>query len=452
GDGGVPYRIDVRRMLPPRGEAPEEESALYDVRVRQRCGPAGSGGDGDRPEAEMVLAGCVDVSPYAELAGDEAQRITGAARHYILASPGVREIEIRSEIDATLIAIYNRLDALPRQVRLPAPSDPCERGGWDWFPRYPDNTAQWEARRKLRSLRIQPAPPADAAGGEPRYSLWRRVAPVWPRETLDLLVPWIRAPGGERPAAGDYLELPLGREETVRVAGGAGAAEARPRIIALDPFGGGGELSAEVDRRIVFSTELRGRVGLFRLPSVPSGIHSLRVDAPEGVRVFASGLSSEDGPAYRRLSATPIGGGRVSCDVIKESAGEEMLIARVFLEESVQGPVDLCAEIRLLEPKGEGPFQSWTFLRHQVSLEAAGEAGAFLLRREGIALREAEPLTIELGEDLPPGLYRVEFHFSAAARGCVRLSQGRKEPRPFGSVTRMVSLERGDEPEIDGDG
>lgn len=411
----TPFRIDLRRVVPPGTKPPAPLAVTYRI-------VDGSGG--------AIRTGTLTVpfaaSPYDSVATVQpAPVVSEPVSFHFMMPPGATGISLSSK-GQVLAAAYDRPESLLREISVPEDyyrSYDNEERQPSWFPlNHPDHDRLLMANRTvllITQLRPSTDIPDLIAG---RYS-WEDYHPEGKWLARRLVTPWDQRIAFHRDSLPSlFAPIPTGTPSTVTLQADAGLAQVEPTVIYRRSGTGPFRAKIAVDGKVVFSGPLDGPLGEIRLMPIPTGRHSVTVTAPAGIRFAMNQTGPAPGCSSVRL-ANRFQGKELSFVYEKVSREEENLGVRYYAPVSARRQAVLRVICETDRPRGIGPWTSWSFpeRRYTVRMDDAEKAQA--LGTGGEILLGAEPIYIPFGADLPPGRYRIRVVTDRPAEGYLLLSR-----------------------------
>ncbi len=438
GQPGAALRIDLRRRL----DRPTVATAAYrllDGNGRQLVG------------GELALASF--ASRLERPADGEMAPLSEPLRHHLLLPVAARSLELQLPA-GHYGAAYSRLIELPRRLLLPAVVGEEDLEGWGnlpaWYPLRPDDEGALRDRGDSLLISLQSSPPeVDPELLAGRYD-WQSYLPEGDWRGRQLLIPAFDRQQRAGSEGSRLFELPRlvdgsshgGRFDFVPVAG-----LARPALYYQRLAGQRLELQILLDGEQLDRQRLGAASGLLDLPPVTPGRHQIEVKSLEGrARLLLSGVAGEGGwinllaPQLRSRSGAdcssgsqPPDGCQLRFDYRKEGSGEELLSIRYYpLANLAQGWSDeqlLRIDIgrageQWLTHRPPGPHRQWSVVRRLYRLQGQPAEGASVVGSREQPGRELR-IILPLGEDLPPGDYRLTLTLEQGHGGYLILSRTR---------------------------
>jgi hypothetical protein len=411
----TPFRIDLRRVIPPGAKTPAPLRVTYQL--------VDNGGTAIRTG---ILSVPFVVSPYDTVSGEHpAPVLSDPASFCFLMPPDVRGIRL-SAGEQVLAAAYNRPASLQREISVPGDyyrSYDNEDLRPAWFPLYhPDHDRLLLANRTLL-LTTQLRPPEDIpdliAG---RYG-WEDYHPEGKWLARKLVTPWDRRIAFHRdslPAL--FSPVPHGTSSLVILAAGEGLTQVTPSLIYTYTGKGPSRAKIAIDGKAVFSGTLESPLGEIRLMPLSTGKHTITVSSPDGAGFAINYTGPVPGSTSVRL-ANRIPGNELSFIYEKTVHEDELLSMRYYAPSSAGRKAVIRVLCEAAGNKGTGPWTSWSFPERLFTVRMEDGEKIQALGTEGNSLLGAEPIYIPFGTDLPPGRYRIRVITDKPTGGYLLLSR-----------------------------
>ena len=341
--------------------------------------------------------------------------------------------EVRLDSAAPVsVAAYTRPPTLEHLTRVPEDyrdSVDAEERQPIWFALRPAVHDQLLADGRALSLIVQRRPPEDDPLLRQGEFLWEDFHPVGDWVGRYLLTPLEEgAPRREEALAATFVPVPSGQSVDLAFAAPFGLVP-EPRLVFLRETAAPVPFTLHVDGLLHAGGHLVGRRGEIPLPPLEAGRHRVVFEAASAGRFFISHVQG-GGPAYlKRLVNRLPAAGEMAFDFERRSADEETLSVRLYAPAGPGARRELRAWLEPLPLKTAGPFTSWTLGSRRFSVDPAGGEAVAVLGTSGEWVDQGQLLFLPLGEDLPPGRYRL--HLRLADPGEAYLSLSRLTPGRF---------------------
>ncbi len=180
----------------------------------------------------------------------------------------------------------------------------------------------------------------------------------------------------------------------------------------------------------------RGRYGETRLPPLPAGAHTLKVELAGGgtrrPRLFINHAKPAADAYSLRLAARIER--EVAFEVERNTRDEEILSARLFQPAGWQGRSRLAARIEGPAPAALTPLPGWLFNDRRYDVRPDPSWAAPVFDTQGERSDAGQPVQIMIPPGAPPGRYRVVFRLEEGPPGYLALSR----IRPGVEVRRRI--------------
>jgi hypothetical protein len=379
------------------------------------------------------------------LTAAEGVPVTEPAHYYFSLPHSVTRVHLHAQHGRALVAAANRPPTLTREIQIPEEfysfADSTAQPGW--FTLWPVGAEQLLLDNRVLLVAVQPRPPEDdpevVAG---RYQ-WEDYQPSGNWRARQLLTP-------AEPSALHrtqtlpvlFNEIPLEREQAVEFVAPIGRHELTPTLLYARPQGASqpAVLRALVNGQVRRTILVDGPTSEIQLPPLASGSHRVAVLGPEDGHAFLNYLPP-GGALPTRLIRTALRFDSTSLnfDYEKRTSEDELLSLRLYTPHHTTARTHV--RVRIVGPptKVTGPYLRWTFRDRRYDVRPATSPPVPVLGTNAEFVTTGQFLAIPLGDDLPPGLYRLQMDIEQGPGGYVIFSK----ITPGVVEQRSVFLERG---------
>lgn len=428
----TPLRLTLRRVIPPPG-APESGAARY-----QLLGPAGD----LLRSGEIPIAGVPSAYDHAPSRQD---LVSEPASYYFSLPLAVARVRVMSD-QPVLVAAANRPADLVRERRVPEDSylfdprfDPGVSRQPPWFPLQPANAADLVLGGRSVVLWLQPRPedidPEVQAG---RYA-FEDYRPLGAWLGRHVFAPVDTAgPIRDRVLPVSYRPLPARRQVVVELHAPRGTDTILPRLAYFRDSDDAATVTVYLDGRRYFQGTVVGRSGEVSLPAAGAGRHRMRLVPSDSTRFFVSHAAAAPGGLLKRL-AYRLGRDPLDFRVPHGCRCKQTLSGRWYVP--VETAVRSRISVRIEPQRGAriGPDHDYSFHQRRYDLRPDPSAHAPVQHTRGQTMGRGQNFAIPLGEDLPPGNYRLRFALEGGPAGYLTLGK----LTPGVAEERQVLLESG---------
>ncbi|MCU7893255.1 MAG: hypothetical protein KZQ78_17380, partial [Candidatus Thiodiazotropha sp. (ex Ustalcina ferruginea)] len=412
GSSATPFRLDLRAMI-------TGIDAVDGVKHKTQYLLLGDDG-------KVLRQGEFDLqlipSLYDRLVGeDPSEQLSEPISFHFKLPPNVAVIEVRSQLPVWANA-YTRPMELARKVRVPEDyyRDPQETGFQPaWFVLEPEAVQQLVNGLRAAALIVQRRPPTDdpdvVAG---RYD-WQEFRPEGRWRGRHLLIPRTsQLAVRDETLATLYQPLRGGVEEQLKLRSPYGQAVLQPTLIYLKAEQRGEKVSVYLDGQLFHQVTLAGKQGQFRLPSLDSGVHRLRLQSTPGIDWYINYAGSGEQLLLRRF-ANKLEAGGMDFLYHKQTPSKEVLTGQ-FFSTGLVPRAGISVKVEALE-RPIGPYREWSFTERFYDLRIPDEQKVPVLGTKSQQADGGARFFLPLGEDLVPGRYRIRIQPEQQVNGYLSL-------------------------------
>jgi hypothetical protein len=435
----TPLRVDLRQYTAVRPDRPTSglpAQAPTPVRVHYAL-LDGAG----RPVREGDLPLDQPPSVYDRLTLNRVEYlVTEPASAYVSAPPGAARLVFPPAKVPVLVTLYDRPGDLVKLSRVPEDYFRFNRdevAQRSWFPVRAARHDALELEGRAPLLELQSRPQPDVPDLTAGVYEWDHFLPEGSWRARGLLVP--RDPAApfrteELPAT--FQEVVPGRETPLEFLAQPGRDELSLSLLYLGEGPGPLTLRLFVDGRLHDEERVpgpRGEVLLPRLDLAKGGRHRVCVTTSAPVRVFLNYVNPGKSPGFVKRLAVALDRGGLAFDYDKVSPDDETLCVRLFRPPGVTDRTVVRLRLELASD-ALGPYTSWTLRDRRYDLAPADGDPVPVLGTPGENVDPGQDFFFPLGNDLPPGKYRVRLDIEEGPGGYVclsRITPGAYERRDF---------------------
>lgn len=332
-----------------------------------------------------------------------------------------------------LVGVSTRPAQLARQIR--APEDRYDFGAKGlrvpaWFPILPQDYERLIAGNHSQLVALQPRPPKERPELLTGRFIYDDFRPGGRWLARELLTP--RETGSvmrEEALPSTYSPLAAGRAQKLDFPAWMGLRQVAPTLRWVAPDDAPFTATVTVDGRAHHSFSGRGRYGEARLPPLPAGARTLKVDVTADGRRSSAGRprlfinhATPRADAYSLRLAARLDG-ELAFDVERSTREEEILSARLFQPADWQGRSRLAARIEGPAPAALTPLPGWLFDERRFDVRPDPSWAAPVFDTRGERSDAGQPVQILFPAGAPPGRYRVVFRIEEGPPGYLTLSR-----------------------------
>lgn len=404
GDEGTTLRIDLS-SLGDRIDPPGRD-AVPAARYRLRDAGGMILQDGELRKSRVH-------SRYAYARMQVPMPLSEPARYMIHLPEQATSLELLGT-DQFVASVFSRPRDLPRRVRVSGFEGADGAGAIRrlWFPLRPRD---YEAlRNSARSMMVMRGtePPEPDLERQLTGTRWERFEPEgdWVgRYLIDPRNPEAEFQQRSLPVVFRRIEPNTDHELEIE---GTGIETAVPlRLVVRRASARAVPVRVWVDGRLRWRGRLSGRISEMAVGQVRTGKHRVRVEIPGSAEVLVNFTGPGDAGYTKRL-VIRVRKPELVIPVEKRGAEKELLSGVVYFPSAAGETLDMRAEILGEAVAGLQPFASSTVTVSEFEFEGGDGPEAWVLNARDAGTLTARRFFLPLGDDLPPGPYRIRFSFS----------------------------------------
>ena len=365
------------------------------------------------------------LSQYDRPTGQtKADFVSKPVSRYFLVPENISHIRCSSP-DPVLVSGYNRPLNLPKTTRVPGDYYAQARhteGQPTWFLFKPDNERELYLNHRSVLLTLQYDPPERDPRLLKGVYKWEAFRPRGSWSGAFLFAPRdTEQPLRKEALNAAYAPIALNRSLKVVLQSPESLQTIRPKLIYLANDGGQTPLQLYVNDSLHLTHELTGPRGRLTLPAMSSGQNRIRVQAPPGIRVYLNQVVSKR-PDHMLRFANRIDAGGLSFDFRKQTAGEENLSLKLFSPYGEPEPSVFRVSLEPATDRSIGPYEKLSLPERKfiVSPPENGPKVPVMQSETGFVSR-GQTFFYPLGDDLPPGQYRVNIELVSGPGGYLQM-------------------------------
>lgn len=435
GSGELPWRLDVRMLLPAAGSVTPAavRSELVDANGRVVAAAAAS---------TSAVPSRLD-RPFGLR---EEKRVSDAVKTFFRLPANVARVRVTAD-RPVLVTCYNRPADMRMRVAVPEDafdfdSDRPEMRAW--FPVAPRGLEELAASGRVQTLLLQPRPPPTPPAPDPALRSWEQFKPVGASRRRTFMSP--RDPAEPLPpSASPSVGFPItpGVEATAVIAPFEGRRLVPPRLtyFGVKP---GQSLRVSVDGRETLLARFGAASGQLALPGIPPGRHRIRV-VTGPARMFLNHVEPGPGVTHVQRAADELPATGLTYEIQKHSPELEMFSVRYFAPAGRPERVQLDLTLTPLAARGApGKNASWTFTRRTYDVRPGGGEAMPSMGFGDVRVDQGQWFVVPLMPDLPAGTYRMQVKPQGDPGGFLAVSAVRPEaPRSVRVYIERPAAARG---------
>lgn len=332
--------------------------------------------------------------------------------------------------DGILVALFNRPNTLPREIRTPEDQFASVAQGEKipaWFALRPQNYERLVIENRSRLLLVQTRPMEDKPEIQAGLFDWEDFRPRGPWLARQLLVPRDPAvPVREEALVTTYTPLRAGQVQTLEFPSYLGVQQLTPSLLLIRDDDGPIAATVWLDGRVHHRFRSRGRYSETRLPPLPAGRHRLQIalsdNKPSQLLINHVRPASL---AYSTHIASRMDKELVY-DIDRTSSSEETLSARLFqpIASSMKGERSrLRVRIEGPKPLPLSPQPGWLFNERIFDIRPDPSFAAPVFDTQGQRSDAGRPAFIPFPANAARGRYRLRITLENGPPGYLALSR-----------------------------
>jgi hypothetical protein len=442
GNEPTPIRIDLRQYMPVSVEHPTSGRPDQAPPVRKVHYQILDGGGRTVQEGDLAVDQPPSVYDRLKL-GRQEFLVSEPSSTFFSAPPSAARIRFPATKVPVMVAMYNRPGMLVKATRAPEDYFRFNRdevAQRSWFPVRALRHEGLEMENRAPLLTLQSRPQVDVPDVQAGVYQWDHFFPQGSWRGRGLLVPRdVTAPFRAEELAATFQELPPGKDTTLEFQAEPGRGELLLTLLYFseeqrDSF----TLRLYVDGRLHYQELVPGPRGEILLPRIAlgkDGKRSVRVTSSARARVLLNYVDPGKAPAFIKRLAAVLDQEGLGFDYEKTSLKDELLCARLFRAPG-KAAKRTVVRVRLeLAPDAlTGPHTSWSFRERLYDLAPAPGDPLPVMGTVADTVDPGQDFFFPLGDDLPPGHYRVRMELVEGPGGYVclsRITPGAYERRDF---------------------
>ncbi len=399
GESPTPFKASLRLIL--REDIKPASYAIYEL-LNQ--------------EDKVVYRGKLPLNPiasfYDTLSGNYLDVEVSEAQDYYFYLPAeVDGIRFYSDTEV-IVTGYTRPDNMVRSIDIPEdylPSTLLEEKEPSWFAIRPAGywSLIYEARSVILIINRRP-PERREELIEGRYE-WEDYVPEGRYQAYYVLTDEIKDVKPDRESPDYYFPLRTDTDNTILLREIKGLNTIAPTLLYILKGDGRSDIKVYVDDRPVLNTKVYGNIGEIRLSPLKFGKHKIRIESSHAGEFYINNIRYTGGPIIFKRFTSRLKKEGISFLYRKATPFEEVLSVRFYAPSGNNQRSIIDVSIEADREADLRPFNKWTFLRRRFSIRPDDSNALPMLYAPDKYLQPGQLLFIPVGEDLPPGTYRITF-------------------------------------------
>lgn len=352
------------------------------------------------------------------------KRVSNSAAYYFSFPQEVAAIKFSSD-QPILLDAYNRPHDLVREIKVPEDSyldNPAQLRQPAWYALKPVDYEMLLLTNRTVLLTKQYKPTEDIPDLLKGNYMWEDYHPTgnWfgrnlltPIENLSLL--------REDALPSVYQTIVTNKDTMIHFHGVDGLNVIAPNIIYTRQETSIRPLHVYVDGILYYRGVLTGTSGEIRIPALNVGPHHLKIESDANATFYINyGSFAPNGVLKRLVNKLDK---ELVFDYEKNNTMEEVLSIRYYVPDATTTRSLIAVHVDGSPQQNIGPLRSLSFLNRQFDIRPNPDGAIFVLGAGGQKVDRGEFFAIPLGEDIPPGKYRVHVSLVKGSPGYVSLSR-----------------------------
>ena len=409
-------------------EAPIKDVSLHELLKNKHFNNTSDGDPGLKTLIShyVTLLGGQVFSSYERIAADPFnQRVSNFAPYYFLLPDNVAAIKFTSE-QPVLITAFNRPSNLERRASVPEDfyhDDPKRVQLPAWFNLKPIDYEKLLLNNRSILLTTQHRPTEDKEDLLTGNYVWEQYHPQGQWLGRNLLTPIEDFSYLHENALPSTFQTVLARKKTgIILKGVGGVSVVQPTLAYTQLQNSSVPITLFVDGKQQFSGEVNNKTGEILLPPMKVGLHHFYIATKSDATFYINYVAATPSGKLKRL-VNYLDKKGLTFAYKKEAFGEEILTARLYAPYKNTARTVVQVSVEAVKNQSVGPLQYWSFLDRIFDIRPNPENGIFVLGTDGQMVDAGELFSIPLGEDIPPGVYKVHMRLLEGAPGYISLAR-----------------------------
>lgn len=399
--------------------------------------------------AQTILPVSAPASYYDQLSQAKVfPSVSEKSSYYFALPPTVQHIEMNTQSGMALVSCYNRLPGLMSKTYVPESYIDYyvdEISQRYWFSFHPNNLEQLMRDQRRAPIRFQSRPPEAKKyieEGEYKYESFQPIN-NWRGRQIILPMPADEIRRVESlPFV--YQRIPQNQQVTCNFVSPIPNRQITPTLILFSNRKDTFNVEIYVDGHRVGQKQVNTSQDQIRLPNLTAGKHQIRVCSNSNIKIMLNSMNLFNDTVYMKRLTALLDQKPLEFIYPKASHNEEQISVRFFSASQTKERKQIQITIEDLNRSEIGPFPFWTLSKRLFDLAPSSGTPAHILNTNKKTNGEGQLIFLPLGEDLPPGEYRIRIknlNEEPAYISVSRLLQGRKEQRTFFVERELAEFE-----------
>jgi hypothetical protein len=428
-DDRSPFRVDIRLPYRAEGELLSEAGAKVECRFLD---------SNNKRVEQTTLTVVAEPSLFDHINGEEAfPSISDPMSFYFSLPPSVAAVELAST-NPVLVACYNRPARLKNYTIVPDDYIPFAASGSprrNWFYLHPQNREDLMRAQEIGLIQYQPRPPTRNEEILSGNYEWESFQPVTSWRGRQLLVP-AQATEIRRieslPSV--YQNVPVRQRIQRTFVSPLQERFIQPTLMVLPEGGEAVPFALELDGEIVLETTVVNQREQLVLPEIATGEHTIQIRTSAAASFLLNSCALVDRAIYMKRLVVRVDEQPLDFMYTKQTRAEETVSIRWFSPAGAVSHSVLHIALDKVAHRSMWPFSSWTFTDRLFEIHPQQGVASIVLDSRTESCDQGQAFFFPLGEDVPPGSYRIRVTKQSGPTGYILLSRlqiGRQEQRTF---------------------
>lgn len=411
----APMRVDIRRIYD--GDTTDTPAQLHYQWLNS--------------QQHVIDSGTLTIqhspSVYDRLTGQYKElTVSDPVRYYFNVPADVSQVRLTAEQANVLVNVYNQPNQYRKMQRVPENAYiSVDKENWfpSWFQMRPENDSTLIKQQAVRIVAAQYRPPEDDPDLLSTQYLWENFLPLEQTEARFILTKMDSLDYRDEALASVYCQIQPNQRNHLTFKAFGNLPQISPELIYIRPHKSAFNVAVSIDREQVLAMPAIGQQGIFKLPTLGNGNHTVKVTTQGGGGWYMNYVSGCKSSVFLKRRVYKLTNQQLTFSYSNLQLEDKVFSGRFYTQaNSTQRSVIEVSIEPLQKQLPHKRQEDWTFTRRSYDIRPAQQQPSVVLHSHGHFLNSGESFFIAFNRDMPKGRYQIKIKLKQGTSGYMGLS------------------------------